>query len=272
MRRNPKKGGQFAIIWVDLLYEDSVPATAKILFGEIYRLSGPDGWCDASNQDFMDLLGCSETTVRNLLKALEDVGQIRVESRPRRGGSGGTERYIFCGRKLAPPDAPQVPAENCGHPGGTRRNLRGVPAENCGSTYSKSNSNNIPPKAPQGGRRRKQETKETADWKPERFEEFWKFYRTNVRNEDKQGAIQEWDKLKPDDALLERIYRALKKQIASDLWKRGVGIPYATRYLKNKRWNDVEDQPEESRDVPEKKPKRYVRTDVIDGQEVDIYE
>ena len=72
MRRNPKKGGQFAIIWVDLLYEDSVPATAKILFGEIYRLSGPDGWCDASNQDFMDLLGCSETTVRNLLKALED--------------------------------------------------------------------------------------------------------------------------------------------------------------------------------------------------------
>lgn len=78
MRRNPKKGGQFAIIWVDLLYEDSVPATAKILFGEIYRLSGPDGWCDASNQDFMDLLGCSETTVRNLLKALEDVGQIRV--------------------------------------------------------------------------------------------------------------------------------------------------------------------------------------------------
>ena len=70
MRRHPKKGGQFAIIWVDLLYEDAVPATGKLLFGEIYRLSGPDGWCDASNQDFMDLLGCSETTVRNLLKAL----------------------------------------------------------------------------------------------------------------------------------------------------------------------------------------------------------
>ncbi len=150
MRRNPKKGGQFAIIWVDLLYEDSVPATAKILFGEIYRLSGPDGWCDASNQDFMDLLGCSETTVRNLLKALEDVGQIRVETRPRRGGSGGTERYIFCGRKLAPPEAFGVPAENCGYPGGTRKNLRGVPAENCGSTYSKSNKKSIPPISPKG--------------------------------------------------------------------------------------------------------------------------
>ena len=87
MRRHPKKGGQFAIIWVDLLYEDAVPATGKLLFGEIYRLSGPDGWCDASNQDFMDLLGCSETTVRNLLKALEDVGQIRVVTRPRREGA-----------------------------------------------------------------------------------------------------------------------------------------------------------------------------------------
>ena len=117
MRRHPKKGGQFAIIWVDLLYEDSVPATGKLLFGEIYRLAGPDGWCDASNQDFCDLLGCSETTVRNLLKSLEDVGQIRVVTRPRREGAGGTERRIFCGRKLAPPEleAPgEVPAENCG--------------------------------------------------------------------------------------------------------------------------------------------------------------
>lgn len=150
MRRYPKKGGQFAIIWVDLLYEDSIPATAKILFGEIYRLSGPDGWCDASNQDFMDLLGCSETTVRNLLKALEDVGQIHVRISPRRGGAGGTERHIFCGRKLAVPDAPLVPAENCGYQGGTRRNLRGVPAENCGDTYiKKSNIESIytPPPA-----------------------------------------------------------------------------------------------------------------------------
>lgn len=118
MRRHPKKGGQFAIIWVDLLYEDAVPATGKLLFGEIYRLSGPDGWCDASNQDFMDLLGCSETTVRNLLKALEDVGQIRVVTRPRREGAGGTERRIFCGRKLAPPEVQEVPGKKLRVPRG----------------------------------------------------------------------------------------------------------------------------------------------------------
>lgn len=144
MRRYPKKGGQFAIIWVDLLYEDSVPQSAKILFGEIYRLSNADGWCDASNEDFMDLLGCSENTVRNLLKALSDIGQIRMVTEPKRDGKGGTIRRIFCGRKLAPPDTGEVPPKNCGTP----KYLEGVPPKNCGSTYLKSNKKSNTPIAP----------------------------------------------------------------------------------------------------------------------------
>ena len=144
MRRYPKKGGQFAIIWVDLLYEDSVPQSAKILFGEIYRLSDADGWCDASNEDFMDLLGCSENTVRNLLKALSDIGQIRMVTEPKRDGKGGTVRRIFCGRKLAPPDTGEVPPKNCSTP----KYLEGVPPKNCGSTYLKSNKKSNTPIAP----------------------------------------------------------------------------------------------------------------------------
>ena len=144
MRRYPKKGGQFAIIWVDLLYEDSVPQSAKILFGEIYRLSDADGWCDASNEDFMDLLGCSENTVRNLLKALSDIGQIRIQTEPKRDGKGGTIRRIFCGRKLAPPDTGEVPPKNCSTP----KYLEGVPPKNCGSTYLKSNKKSNTPIAP----------------------------------------------------------------------------------------------------------------------------
>lgn len=140
MRRYPRKGGQFAIIWVDLLYEDAVPQSAKILYGEIYRLSGADGYCDASNQDFMDLLGCSETTIRNLLKALVDVGQIRIVSGPKRSGKGGTSRRIFCARRLAALPQDEVPAENCGD----SKNLRGVPAENCGSTYLRNKKDNNP--------------------------------------------------------------------------------------------------------------------------------
>ena len=144
MRRYPKKGGQFAIIWVDLLYEDSVPQSAKILFGEIYRLSDADGWCDASNEDFMDLLGCSENTVRNLLKALSDIGQIRIQTEPKRDGKGGTVRRIFCGRKLAPPDTVEVPPKNCSTP----KYLEGVPPKNCRNTYLKSNKKSNTPIAP----------------------------------------------------------------------------------------------------------------------------
>lgn len=144
MRRYPKKGGQFAIIWVDLLYEDSVPQSAKILFGEIYRLSDADGWCDASNEDFMDLLGCSENTVRNLLKALSDIGQIRIQTEPKRDGKGGTVRRIFCGRKLAPPDTGEVPPKNCS----THKYLEGVPPKNCDDTLLKNNKRNNTPIAP----------------------------------------------------------------------------------------------------------------------------
>lgn len=144
MRRYPKKGGQFAIIWVDLLYEDSVPPSAKLLFGEIYRLSDADGWCDASNADFMDLLGCSENTVRNLLKSLEDIGQIRTVTAPKRDGKGGTSRRIFCGRKLAPPDIQEVPPKNCSTP----KNLEGVPPKICEDTYFKSNKKSNTPIVP----------------------------------------------------------------------------------------------------------------------------
>ena len=148
MRRYPKKGGQFAIIWVDLLYEDSVPATAKLLYGEIYRLSNADGWCDASNEEFCDLLGCSENTVRNLLKALERVGQISIHTEPCRSGKGGTVRRIFCGRRLAIPEEPGTGGTPKFLEGGTPKNLEGVPPKSCGDTYTKSNSKVIPPIVP----------------------------------------------------------------------------------------------------------------------------
>ena len=238
MRRYPEKGGQFAIIWVDLLYEDAVPASGKILFGEIYRLSNADGWCDASNKEFMDLLGCSESTVRNLLRALEDVGQIRIETTPRRGESGGTERRIFCGRKLAPPDVERVPAENCGYPGGTRKNLRGVPAEICGSNKVLNNNKINNPHTPKGGVCGKRKIKSTPAWMPEAFETFWNLYRTKGRAEDRVGAVREWDRLKPDEALIQTMTRALEAQSKGETWRRGIGIPYACRWIKNQRWED----------------------------------
>lgn len=262
MRRYPRRGGQFAIIPVELLYEDSVPASAKLLYGEIYRLSDADGWCDASNKDFMDLLGCSETTVRNLLKALERVGQIRLVMEPNREDKGGTKRTIFCGRRLAADETREVPAEICGY----RKNLRGVPAETCGSTYLSNIKSNIPP-TPQGGRRRKKEPRANPDWKPERFEGLWKFYPAKGRK-NKQDAMDAWDALKPSDELIDTIARALKKLKATEEWQRNVGIPYVATFLRGQRWLDAEAE-DEGEDEPA--APRYIGTEIIDGEERDIY-
>lgn len=129
-----------------------------------------------------------------------------------------------------------------------------------------------PPISPPGGKRGRREVKNTADWKPERFEAFWAYYRTRVRSEDRQAAIRAWDKLRPDDALIARIGRALETQVASKSWQAGYGKPYASTYLNRRRWEDVEGLSDPDGEAPCQAPKRYVRTDVIDGQEVDIYE
>lgn len=87
-------------------------------------------------------------------------------------------------------------------------------------------------------KKEKRGPKSAPDWKPERFAKFWDWYRTHCRGENKQAAIRAWDKLKPDDALIDRMGKTLQKQIQSEDWQRGVGIPYASTWLNNARWDD----------------------------------
>lgn len=82
--------------------------------------------------------------------------------------------------------------------------------------------------------------KEAPDWKPERFAGFWDYY---PRGEDKQAAILAWDKLQPSDELIDEIAMALVRQVASESWQAGVGIPYASNWLNNQRWKDILKEP-----------------------------
>lgn len=100
-------GGQFALIPASVLYDDQLPATAKLLYGEIYRLSHANGYCYASNRDFMTILRCSEATVTRLIAALAEQGHVRVKMIRRYGSAGDiTQRRIFCGQELAKEDPP----------------------------------------------------------------------------------------------------------------------------------------------------------------------
>lgn len=65
------------------------------------------------------------------------------------------------------------------------------------------------------------------------------------------GAVRAWDRLKPDDALIDTIGRALQTLKASEAWREGYGIPYASTFLNQRRWEDAgAKRPPAQRDAP----------------------
>ena len=134
-----------------------------------------------------------------------------------------------------------------------------------------------PPKPPlQGGasekkQRKSREPKAAPDWKPERFEGFWRMY---PLKKSKQAAIRAWDSLRPEDGLIAAMGRALQRQLASPEWQRklreeaGQGIPYPASWLNGRRWED-EVQTAQSAIPP---PPRPCHTEMIGGEEVLIYD
>lgn len=115
------------------------------------------------------------------------------------------------------------------------------------------NTQDNPPIVPQRGAaasgtpKRKREPKKAPDWKPDRFAAFWAYY---PRGEAKQAAIRAWDKLQPDDDLLAQMGRALSIQKSSDMWQAGIGIPYASTWLNNRRWEEVDLTDDHGADLP----------------------
>ena len=71
-----EKPGYYAVIPAEVRYDKSVPASAKLLYGEISALIGPEGYCYASNQYFAELYGVTEETISRQITKLERSGHI----------------------------------------------------------------------------------------------------------------------------------------------------------------------------------------------------
>lgn len=221
-----ERPGYWAVLPAAVRYDPELSSSAKLLYAEISALTGETGYCFATNAYFERLYSITERTVIRLIRELAARGFVRIED----ASGGKTQRRLYAGiNPLAGTPDKNVSTPLTKMSGPPDKNV--TPIENNKSNKKKNN----PPKAPQG-----------AAWEPEIFERFWLAY---PRHEDKAGARREWDKLKPDRELMRVMSAALDRAKTSDEWQRGVGIPYACRWLRNRRWEDFQEQ-EGGEDLP----------------------
>lgn len=243
MAERPKPGF-YAVIPADVRYDEQIPPNAKLLYAEISALSDASGVCTAGDDWFLRNYGFSDRTVRRLLAALEEAGYIRTETirDTDTGQITGREIYLAAAyaarilNNIRQRDVAQASGQNCPEASG----------QNCPDIIMYNNIYN-PPKPPQGGmrpekKRRRGEYKNQADTLPERFEGFWKFYKSicpqGVNPGNRQDAIKAWDRIGPDDGKATLMGKALLQQSRSDDWKRGIGVPHASTWLNKHMWED----------------------------------
>ena len=73
-----------------------------------------------------------------------------------------------------------------------------------------------------------------AKWKPDRFEAFWAHWPKTAgnANQKRADARRAWDRLRADDALLAYMGKYLTLQEQTEEWRKGIGIPYASTWIR----------------------------------------
>lgn len=231
MAKKTEQPAYWAVIPADVRYDEQIPPNAKLLYGEISALCNQAGYCWATNDYFAQLFGWSSKSVTRLVSALREQGYIDVDMMATKDGA---QRRIYAG---VYPGGLRNFAEE-----GVRKIVRGVSAKlSTPHIIDKNNACNNTPLTPQGGKCvQKRVHKDAPDWKPERFAGLWSYYPRKGRK-NKQRAIAAWDKLRPDDALIDQIARSLARLKATEEWQRDIGIPHVATFLNGERWHDADE-------------------------------
>lgn len=208
-----------------------------------YMLDKPPDW-EFTISGMAKERGVGLAQVRRLVGLLEKAGYLLREQAHDDGGKFAKNVYVL--QEKPPLSRNQYDGEPLKSPlsgnadiGETRQREKPLSVSATQSKNVETKAYNNPPYSPpkgDGAEPRKQRSKTTPAWKPERFEGFWAYY---PRGENRMGAVRAWDKLKPDDALIETIGRALQSLKATRAWQDGVGIPYASTFLNGRRWEDA---------------------------------
>ena len=208
-----------------------------------YMLDKPPDW-EFTISGMAKERGVGLAQVRRLVGLLEKAGYLLREQAHDDGGKFAKNVYVL--QEKPPLSRNQYDGEPLKSPlsgnadiGETRQREKPLSVSATQSKNVETKAYNNPPYSPpkgDGEEPRKRRSKTTPVWKPERFEGFWAYY---PRGENRMGAVRAWDRLKPDDALIETIGRALQVLKASPAWRDGVGIPYASTFLNGRRWEDA---------------------------------
>lgn len=221
------------------LFRDSSlrPQTKYVL---ILMLSLPPDW-DYSIRGMAKIAQVSKDTMAKMVKELEAAGYLL-----RKQTHSASGRFDRCEYILS--DTPVLGSEE-GEPCPNLPDTVSPDTENSPQLNNKqpiTKESNTPYSPPEGDKpprkqNKRREPKTAPDWKPERFEGFWKLY---PLKKSKQAAIRAWDRLRPDNDLIATMGRALQRQLASEDWQRGFGIPYPATWLNGRRWEDeIPDKP-----------------------------
>lgn len=223
--------GYIAVLPAKVRYDADLTPNAKLLYAEITALADSSGYCFAFNEYFASLFGLAVKSVSRLISQLGEKGYIVIEVLRDPVSREVTERRIYIDtppRKKEETPSPQ----DCGE--GPRKN-EGTPPRKI-AEENNLNKLNIPPISPKGD-----------ELSLERFNRFWESYPKGHRDK-KQDALKAWRKLKPDEALFEKIMEALRRFKASPRWTKdgGLYIPLPGSWIRGSRWEDesIWDKPE----------------------------
>jgi hypothetical protein len=181
------------------------------------------------------------STINETLGRLEDIGLIRlyeVDDRPylKVLKWSDHQRVRVSKHKYPEPTAEQL-AASCGNlrrvaANGGKLRPESNPIQSNPNPYPNPNTNPNPNPNPSPWR------KESAKTDSIDFDVFWEAY---PRKESKPAAKKAFDKIHPDEQLMQKIITSIRAWKESAQWKENGGqfIPYPASWLNQQKWNDV---------------------------------
>lgn len=193
-------------------------------------LSLPDDW-DYTVGGLASIVKEGRDAVRKALMELEAAGYLVREQGRSAGGNFAANDYTLYEEPQALPltEKPSTVKPSTVKPTTVK------PSADLPTSVNPTQLNNLINKET---KEQKHAPASAAKWEPDMFERFWKAYPCH---KDKVSARREWDKLKPDRELMRVMSAALDRAKTSDAWQRGIGIPYACRWISHRRWEDAPD-------------------------------